>query len=509
MAQIRALTPEGRLPSAAQSHVGEMLAPVNTYLLPPTLGGSEHLDTVQTPRRYRTISSTVAGNTGLGYPAGATHGYLDVVQMNTNSDPYTAQVWTDTWGWWVARRRKYNGTWTAWVRDPDAASVATQLAPLTTRVSAVESRIGTPGVQDARTVRVTSDYRPDAFAAPEGTVSYWTGPSGVERIPWTYRGEGYVGRIGTAAGYSTMQVKKVESSNEVEVSCLNTATGRHVTHRVQGPTSSTDDQRRFEEAWVGTYSGTSVSKDLLILPRSNIEWAFQIDVGGNRQFAPYHGSNSAKAWQYEAPIITDATGAPLDLAAMAVDEVKTGVKGFKVRQRLYLTHPDSGDTRWAAVDEVRTIAPDGMIQSEAVITFLRDTTIGNNYGTMTPVAAGTFDQMRVLGGGSYAVPTTPPASTQYGNITEKHGGTSVLFTSTSAPSAFVASTILDPDATLRRGDPTEETGDNALRLELRSNGLVKLYPVAFQSGSVIPAGTVWRIGAQWRYGETSSPGQYA
>ncbi len=49
------------------------------------------------------------------------------------------------------------------------------------------------------------------------------------------QGRGYVGRIGTAAGYSTMQVKKVESSGEVEVSCLNTATGgRHVTHRVQG-----------------------------------------------------------------------------------------------------------------------------------------------------------------------------------------------------------------------------------------------------------------------------------
>src|SRR5699024_241216 len=199
-------------------------------------------------------------------------------------------------------------------------------------------------------------------------------------------------------------------------SCFNTTTGRHVTHRVQGPTSSTDDQRRFEEGWVGTYSGTTVAKDLLILPRSNIEWAFQINVGGNRQFAPYHGSASAKAWQYEDPIITDATGAPLDLDSMAVGGVLTDVSGFKVRQRLYITHPDSGDTRWAAVDEVRTIAPDGMIQSEAVITFLEDTVIGSNYGPMTPVAPGTFDELHILDGATYPLATTPPTNTQYINI---------------------------------------------------------------------------------------------
>ena len=496
---------DGLMPRTAVPVVEQL----GTYLAPASISSSTHLDTITLPGRSRTISSTIAGNPALGYPEGAVHGTLTVERITTNDPPYIIQTWLDSWNFWTARRRLYQGSWSDWTKDPNAAALTAAVSPLDARLTALEDSRPVPSVQGARTMHVTGDYRPDAFMAPEGTVSYWTGPSGVERIPWAYRGDGYVGRIGTAAGYSLMQVKKVEASNEVEVSCLNPSTGRHITHRVQGPTSTTDDQRRFEEAWVGTYTGTTVSKDLLILPRSNIEWAFQLDVDGNRQFAPYHGSNSAKAWQYEPAVITDATGATLDLDSMAVDDVLTGVLGFKVRQRLYLTHPDSGDTRWAAVDEVRTIAPDGMIQSESVITFLRDTTIGNNYGPMTPVAAGTFDQLTVLDGGAYAIPTTPPSSTQYLEIDERHDGVSALFTSTTEPSAFVACAILDPDATYRRGDPMEETGATSLRLELRANGLVKLYPVAFASGSVIPAGTVWRIGAQWRYGETTNPLQYA
>ena len=600
MAQIHALTPEGRLPSAAQAHALEITdEKYGTLLYPESIGSTEHLDTRITPGKGRTISSTVAGNTALGYPEGAVHGILTVERITDGEPPYLIQTWLDTWNTWIARRRLYNGAWSEWARDSDEgggpspelegrvthlegyleppplgstedlntvtepgrkkassgsitgnpdlhypAGAAHGFLDVVRMASAYTSQVwtevygdwvamrrlyngewsewvrlgsggGTPapapgsGVQSTRTNAVTSDYRPDAFAAPDGTVSYWTGPAGVERIPWTYRGEGYVGRIGSAAGYSTMQVKKVESSNEVEVSCLNPALGRHVTHRVQGPTSSTDDQRRFEEGWVGTYSGTTVSKDLLILPRSNIEWAFQINVGGNRQFAPYHGSNSAKAWQYEDPIITDATGAPLDLDSMAVGGVLTDVPGFKVRQRLYLTHPDSGATRWAAVDEVRTIAPDGMIQSESVITFLEDTTIGSNYAAMTPVAAGTFDQLHILDGATYPVLTTPPASTQYVDIAEGHAATSALFTSTSAPNAFVATAVLDADASYRRGEPMENTSATSMRLEERSNGLVKLYPSPWINGSAIPAGTVWRIGAQWRYGETENPGQYA
>ena len=69
MAQIHALTPEGRLPSTAQAHALEITdEKYGTLLWPAPIGSTQHLDTLTTPGKYRTISSTVAGDTSLGYP---------------------------------------------------------------------------------------------------------------------------------------------------------------------------------------------------------------------------------------------------------------------------------------------------------------------------------------------------------------------------------------------------------------------------------------------------------
>lgn len=472
---------------------------------PIAMSGSQDLDTWFTPGRRKTVTSGISGNPALHYPPGAVHGFLDTINMGTD---YVEHVWTDTWGGWTASRRYYgtpNPTWTSWSRRGESEAAAA-VAPLAARVSVLE---GGGAALPLRTIDSTGDYRPDAFIVEAGTVTYWTGPSGTERIGWGYRGEGYVGKIATAPGYTVMQIKKVQSNDEIEVSCLNPTTGRHVTYRVQGVGGGLqDDQRRIEETWVGPYAGTAVAKELLIMPRSNIEWAFQIDVAGNKQFAPYHGAGSATAIQYEPATITDALGVPINIAGLAVDAVLSNVQGLKIRQRLYLKHPDAA-TRWAAVDEVRTIAPDGMLQAEAVVTFLQDTIIGSNYGPMTPVDTATFGNMNILGGTAYQVKTVPPAATEYLTIAEGHASKSALFTSSTKPDAFVAVTYLDPAATFKRGDSMEETGSLALRLEQRSGaGLTKLYPTVFTPGSVIPAGTVWRPSAQWRYGETANASQY-
>ncbi|MDN5685813.1 MAG: pyocin knob domain-containing protein [Brachybacterium sp.] len=485
------------------------IAKHDTLLSPTAISSTTHLDDVQIPGKGRTISSRTAGDTSLGYPPGAVHGVLGVVHIaDADNGAYVLQTWTDIWNFWVARRRLYGGGWTDWAREPDRASVDQAIseatAPLDSRISALEAD-SAPGVQTLRTRHLTSDYRPDAFNTDNGTVTYWTGPSGIERIPWTYRGEGYVGRIPT--GYTTMQVRKMNSDGDIEVSCLDASAGRHITHRIEGIAPTHDDQRRFEEAWIGSYSGTDVSKDLEILPRSNIEWAFEIDVSGNDQFAPFHSPNSCKAIQYGPPVYTDGNGSPLDIEAMTPGDV-IAVDGVKLRQRLYIIHPDTGTTQWVAVDEVRTIAPDGMIQSEAALTFLRDTKIDSMYTPMTPVNHATFDELHILDGGTYPVSTTPPETTRYVDITEGHDATSAMFTSTVRPDAFVAFAFLDPDATLMRGHPDEEAGSYAFRMEERSSGLTKLYPVPLTRGTVIPEGTVWRAGAQWRYGETQNPGQY-
>lgn len=481
-------------------------------LVPDQLGSTENLNDLKAPTRKRSYAASVSGRPEYGYPVGAQHGILDVDVVRP-PDLYILQTWIDTWAWFVARRRYYAGSWSEWVRDPDTATVDATISalvnPLDQRVTALEeSSGGNITIQPGNAVAYGPN-RPDMGAYPNNTTVYWNHPNGTTVIPPDYQGDGYVGRIGDAAGYTTMQVRKTNSVEQLYVSCMNPTTGRHITYGINGPSGSSDDQRRFIDAYVGPYTGTTVTSDFAILPRSNIEWAFQIDVDGNRQFAPYHGSNSAKAMQYGPPVFTDLHGAVIDVAGSPNGIISGVTGGIKIRQRLYVTHPDSGATRWVAIDEVRTILPDGMIQFEGVMTFLEDTLIGNFYAPMTPVGHGTFDQIHVLDGASYPIATTPPGVTSYTQIAEKHAAESFLFTSTSDPSKFVAMSLLNPDATLARGHAMEETGDRALQLEERDTGLVKLYPTAFASGSVVPAGTVWRFGAQWRYGETTDPGQYA
>lgn len=508
MAQIHALTPDGRLPTAAVEHVQEVAdAKYGPLYSPPNISSSTNIDTLTTPTRFKSYASSVAGRPEMGFPEGAVHGILDIVQVRP-PDRYVVQTWLDTWNWWVARRRYYQGAWTEWVRDPDAATLTDLLAPIDQRVTDLENGSTGDVVVQQGNVIVYGQERPDTASHPGDTI-YWTNPSGTTVIPPTYRGEGYVGRIGGAAGYTTMQVRKLNSVQQLAVSCLNPTTGRHITHHIAGPSGSSDDQRRFTQGYVGPYDGTTVTSDYEILSRSNMEWAFQVDVSGNAQFAPYHGTNSAKAYEYGPPVFTDIRGAVVDVAGAANGVLPGLTDGIKIRQHLYVTHPDSGDTRWVAVEEVKTILPDGMVQFEGVMTFLEDTTVGSFYAPMTPVGAGTFDQIHVLNGASYPVATAAPDVTSYTQIAEKHEAESFLFTSTSSPNRFVAMSLLDPDQTLAIGHAMEETGTRALQLEERDTGLIKLYPTVFAPGSTIPKGTVWRFGAQWRYGETVNPGQYA
>ena len=476
-------------------------------VLPITLGSTDDLDAITAPRRYRCISSGIAGNPALHYPPGAVHGFLDVIEMGTG---YRWQLWNDTWNHWQAARRLYAGAWTPWTRlakaDADAA-----VARVAARVEALENAAATEArvaVQPGSMVVYGPD-RPDAWAHP-GTTVYWHHPTGTEMIPPTYRGDGYVGRLADATGYSQMLVTKAEASGTVDVSCINPTTGRHVTYRVQGAwdgaAGGIDAFQRVEETWVGAVTGGVPSPDTLILPRSNIEWAFQIDVGGNRQFVPHHGAVTAvDAGATRGLFRMDGT--TIDLSALAVGGTITGLNGVKHRQSVYARHPDSGTTDWVRIDQVLTISPDGMLQSESTWTALRDVVIGSNYAPMTPVQVGLVDRMHVLGGASYPIDTTPPAATRYDTVGEGKNISSALFTGPG--SEFVAVAFLDPAATLLRDHPLSETS-TPVRIENRSGGgLVKLYPSGFDTAVTVPAGTVWRMGAQWRYGEAENAAQYA
>lgn len=453
-----------------------------------TLGmslGSAHLDTV-TASGWRPQTDSTLATPANGYPAGAGRGELLTVLHGTQTGYrlYLSPIVGKSW-----MQERSSGTWGTWIALGGGSAPATP-ADVT--------------VQAGNRVFYGAE-RPDAWASPATT--YWHHPDGTTVIPPTYRGDGYVGKLAAATGYSQMLVTKAETSGTVDVSCINPTTGRHVTYRLQGPWSGAangmDAFQRIEETWIGAVTNGKPTADTLVMPRSNIEWAFQIDVGGNRQFVPHHGSVTAV--DAGAPRgLYRMDGTAIDLSTLAVGGTIAGLNGVKHRQSVYARHPDSGTTNWVRIDQVITISPDGMLQSESTWTALRDVVVGSHYAPMTPIQVGLVDAAHVLGGGTYPIPTTSPATTTYDTIAEGKAAESVLF---SGPSVFAAVAFLDPAETLLRGDPLGET-TTPVRIENRSSGLVKLYPSAFRGGVTVPAGTVWRAGAQWRYGETSNPGQF-
>lgn len=78
------------------------------------LDNLSNLNSILTTGRY--IRQTSAPS-DKGYPEGATHGFLDVMDMEPGgSSPYRVQIWTETWGSFTAIRRYYTNGWTNWVK---------------------------------------------------------------------------------------------------------------------------------------------------------------------------------------------------------------------------------------------------------------------------------------------------------------------------------------------------------------------------------------------------------
>lgn len=478
-----------------------------TWAVAPSkrLTSDDDLNDLVEPGRYGATQTSVTSNPDLHYPLGAVHGYLSVVRLLPGTTPYVYQSWTDTWVDLTASRRLYNGSWSEWAVTP--ADTAQQLAAHQQALSDLTARVA--DIEENSTVVDRYAWsRPDAWALSENLT--WSRPDGsTEVISPTYKGDGYVGTLGEVTGYSEMVITKAEGSGTIDVSCLDPSTGRHVTYRTQGEwdgqTSTMDDFQRFEEAWIGSYDSTEITKDTTIMPRSNIEWAMTLQVDGTNSWVPNHGTPTA--FKARPTILTDATGNDLDLSPLQVGDRITGLNGVKLYQSIYGRHPNTGNTNWFRIDQTTTIAPDGMIQSETVWTALRDVTLGANYAPMSPITTGLVDQIHIHNGETYAVDTTAPASTWYLQIPEGRTAESAMFTSDTT-GMFAAVSFLEPNVGLLRDHPQRGTS-NVLRVESRDAGQLKLYMSGFESGSTIAQGTVWRFGAQWRYGETPDPSQYA
>lgn len=453
------------------------------------LVNTENLNDIVEPGLYTQAYSNDA-KPELNYP----HPWRGNLEVTKHLNGAIQQIYTSSYTGEQSIREKYAGDWSEW--KPLGANLVTET---TLRVNAIESRTEGLKVQPGVNLEV-GDFLPDSWAS---TVPiYWVSPDGIKPISPSYVGEGYVGKVGKTAGYTTQTIKKESASNKFSVTCSNGL--RHVTYVVQGDDNAgwLDDMQTVDEIWVGAMNNGEPSLDIELHNSSNLEWAFEIDADGTKQFVPWHGTETAV--KYQPTQLTDSSGTPINLAGMKVGEKKT-VNGIKLRMFLDAFNTSTPDIHYVRIIQVTTISPDGLLQSESVWTALRDFTIGSNYAPMTVVKIPRVDTFTTATGASYSLPKQPPAQTNYQVVDEGRGFTSGLFTG--PDDVFVAAAFINPERTWMEGYPNVETSE-PLKLEFRNSGQIKLYPTVFKSGEIVPAGTTWRMGGQWRYGQTDFPEQY-
>lgn len=298
------------------------------------------------------------------------------------------------------------------------------------------------------------------------------------------------------AGYDGMTVTLVEDGalRSWDVTLLSGA-AEILRFRIQGAwdgeAPSVDGYQRLEE--VRALAGAPTLPDEVVMPRSNWEFAFQIDVDGDKQFVPYHGSPTAFA---EQPAIISLDGVPVDLGGMALGHAVTA-RSFSLQQTVLARHPARDGEDLARITTTTTLEADGRLRVEGTLDALQDFVVGSAYGPMLPFSREVFDQVETDSVGSLEVDSVAEAQ-EDGEPVEQtipiDGSTSALIRSTdSGWSAAIR--WIDADETLRAEE--SEEGISQVFLQLRDDGIAKIYPQVWGQGESVPGGTTWDFGAEW------------
>lgn len=305
-------------------------------------------------------------------------------------------------------------------------------------------------------------------------------------------GEGFVGQVAEASPYTAMRVTAIDDAYDmVGFDITHTGGGKTRTVRLQGPyiegTDAVDAYQRIEEVFLGDY---------LAVPRSNLEFAFQLTVGGVTDFVPYHGT--AKTAIARPVEYRDLDGTVLDLNALSYGQA-LAPRGLVVDQSVYARHRQTGTQNLVRIDTVHTFYPDGMIEVQGRWESLVPVTVGAVYAPMTPYQQADMTRLQHEGG-TVALDTTPPGSTM--NVALPDTVTSGLLTASSRPGVQIAFAWTDPVGTLRQTRPDRKSTPPIIFVQRRTDGINKVYPHAWNLGSQVDAGEVWTFGAQWRIQDT-------
>lgn len=467
----------------------------NRAFVPIPLTSTMDLDTLTEHRRYVCTSSSTTSNPALHYPPGAVHGFLDFQPMAPNQ---WAQIWTEIWvDKGIAVRVKTVSGWQPWRWVSGTADISEALGPVIDRIETLESASASmPVVVDPTARMIVGGHRPYVWATPDQDV-FWQSVTGQEIFPAGYEGEGLVGETASRAGYDSMLITKIDTTGLCEVTCYSSVTGAHTTIEIPGVNPGTattrDDFRIVARIWGGIMINGVPQKTDLVSGRSNMEWAVCMDEGGVLEWVPWH--TVPTAFNRVAAVVSEGTGAIIDVAAMAVGEAKS-ISGFAITQSVMARHSATGTTDRIRIDTHTSITPGALIQSDSVLTVLDDVLVERAYVDMTPVHRQYFTSMRVEGGSTYALSAEAPTVAQYTTIPQGAATTSLIF---EGSEYFAAAAFVMPEHTWGSHTPLNLVGE--LKMENRANDpKYKMYPRPIEDRQVWPAGMTWRFAGQWRFG---------
>lgn len=306
---------------------------------------------------------------------------------------------------------------------------------------------------------------------------------------------GYTGGLNSQTPYNKLSAKGVDDTGDVvSFDILAEGSGKTLTTRLQGPyvpgTSYIDGFQRVEEVNLGD--------GYLILPRSNIEFAGQVfantSATSGAQFIPYHGQ--VTALPERAVVYKTLLGDPIDMPG--VGETLDLPHGLVVDQEINGKHPSAPATQ-VKINVLTKFYTDGLIEVSGKWTFLVNTKVGSVYAPMIPFQRDDIDSLE-YSGGTIALDTSDPGSTQTFDIPQMDGG---LLKASNKPSIRIAWDWDDPISTLRRDKSDRKSSGTINFIQRRTDGINKVYHHVWNPNTIVPAGTTWDFKARWRYMEVN------
>lgn len=310
-----------------------------------------------------------------------------------------------------------------------------------------------------------------------------------------------LGTLIDAAGYDAMTVQLVGDGalRSWDITLLS-GDAEILRYRIQGAwdgeSPQVDGFQRLEE--VRALAGAPSLQNEIIMPRSNWEFAFQIDIDGDKQFVPYHGTPTAFAAD---PAVARVDGQELDLPAVEIGKAQPATS-FSLEQTVMARHPARPGEDLARISTTTTIEANGRLALTGSWTALSDLVMGAAYGPMLPFSRDVFDEVGTDVTDSLEVDSVEE-SRRDGEPVEQTipiDGASAARIRSTEHGWSAAIRWVDARQTLRSDDNEDGTSD--VFLQLRDDGIAKVYPQVWEQGQEVPEGTTWDFGAEWAVAPT-------